>query len=489
MVWRSWRIGLALMLAVTTASALAEDDAVGGVPIGQVIDDVVSIADPSQSYALYLPSAYSVDRRWPVLLVLDARGRGALGAELFAPGAEAHGYVVLSSNISRSDEESAPNLRAVAAMLQDARNHLAVDPRRVYVAGLSGTARFAWALGVRGDEALPGSGGIAGVISASGGLPDAQRLWRKIGVPVYGTAGEWDFNLTEMRDQDEVAATAGVPHRLETFDGGHRWPPQDLAAEALEWLKLQAMRSGLAERDEAWIDALWRRRLARARTLDEIGDRVRAIDLYRALRDDFPERAGEAAIEARLRALETEPAVERRLETEARWKQREAEYRGRVATATRSLRDGRFPPVDRMLRELDVAELQETAASATEPEERAGARRLLEILATQVAFYLPRELFASDRPRSAAAALEIALAIRPESPELWYNLACAHARLDHPDEALAALRRAYDTGFRDLDHIAADPDLDSLADNPDFTRLLTTLSTRQPHPGTSLAPL
>jgi hypothetical protein len=49
-----------LLTAVVTVALYAEDPAPG-----RIINDVKCAADPSQSYALYLPSNYSKDRSWP----------------------------------------------------------------------------------------------------------------------------------------------------------------------------------------------------------------------------------------------------------------------------------------------------------------------------------------------------------------------------------------------------------------------------------------
>jgi hypothetical protein len=34
------------------------------------------------------------------------------------------------------------------------------------------------------------------------------------------------------------------PHHLAVFSGGHTLPPDDVALEAIEWLELQAMKTG-----------------------------------------------------------------------------------------------------------------------------------------------------------------------------------------------------------------------------------------------------
>ncbi len=60
----------------------------------------------------------------------------------------------------------------------------------------------------------------------------------------------------------------------------------------------------------------------------------------------------------------------------------------------------------------------------------------------------------------------------PERPIPWYNLACSYAVLGMTEPALAALQRALDLGYRQIDHIRRDPDLKSLRHDPRFIRLL-----------------
>ena len=60
----------------------------------------------------------------------------------------------------------------------------------------------------------------------------------------------------------------------------------------------------------------------------------------------------------------------------------------------------------------------------------------------------------------------------PERPIPWYNLACSYAVLGMTDPAVAALQKALDLGYRQLDHIRRDPDLKSLRHDHRFIRLL-----------------
>src|SRR4051812_8491978 len=140
-------------------------------PRGRVVERVR--ADSIHSYALYLPSTWTAERRWPVLVALDPGGRALLPLERFREAAERRGWVVMSAYDVRNGDaaQMAANERAVDAMLVDAQRRFSMDPRRLYFAGLSGMARFAWGVVAQLD------GQAAGLIGAAAGFPRASGLW------------------------------------------------------------------------------------------------------------------------------------------------------------------------------------------------------------------------------------------------------------------------------------------------------------------------
>ncbi len=168
---------------------------------GEIIDRVVCAADPSQSYALYVPRQYTPSRPWPVIFAFDPGARGRVPVERYQAAAERYGYIVAGSNNSRNGGTEFP--KVLAALTNDVASRLAVDPKRVYLAGMSGGARTA--LGV----ALA-SKAIAGVIASSAGYPDTN-VRKTLSFPLFATAGTDDFNHLEMRKLDRALTS---PHRL-----------------------------------------------------------------------------------------------------------------------------------------------------------------------------------------------------------------------------------------------------------------------------------
>ena len=111
---------MAAWLAAPAPFALPQN-ASGPAP-GTVAERIVCRDDPSEAYALYLPSAYTPSRRWPVVYALDPRGRALIPLELLKEGAERYGFVIASSYGSRSDEAVDPNVKALGALWRDTRD-------------------------------------------------------------------------------------------------------------------------------------------------------------------------------------------------------------------------------------------------------------------------------------------------------------------------------------------------------------------------------
>ena len=214
------------------------------IPTGTIVDDVKCSGDPSQSYALYLPSGYTANRAWPVLFAFHPAARGRAMVEKYAAAAEQYGFIVAGSNNSRNGSRVLQR-GAVAAMPADVTRRFAVDPKRVYLTGMSGGSRVAL-------EVALGTNDVAGVIASSAGYPDSETRSR-LPFPIFATAGSEDFNYLEMRLLDRALTT---PHRLAIFEGGHTLPPDSVAIDAVEWMELQAMKVGRRTRDEALIDRL-----------------------------------------------------------------------------------------------------------------------------------------------------------------------------------------------------------------------------------------
>ena len=470
------KAALALLLLAVQAPVTPAPE----LPRGRVVDKIVCAASPKESYAVYLPSGYSPDRAWPILYVLDPRSRGALAAETFRAAAEKYGYLLASSNNSLSDTSMDPTLEAMRAMWADTHGRLAIDDRRVYVAGFSGTVRSACTLA----RAAPGS--IAGILGAGAGFPFREPPKKGDPFVFFGTLGDKDFNYYEMMDLEPRLREAGIVHRIEIFDGIHQWPPEELATRAVGWLEMQAMKTGARPKDPAIVDELWNRTLSLARAAEAAGNLFQAQRYYSGAVADFAGLRAEkelAEASAKAAALAANPVLQRD------WKEREARLKhdkeflasapGIISAAVDPAREP--TTVSRVAAALRIPELRAKAKNAPEPDERLSAQRMLNTISVQTGYYLP-EMY-SDRKQydRAVFVLSIAAEITPENPWVWYRRAAAYAHQGDRKRALADLRLAVDKGWKDLGSLQQDDAFAPLRQDPEYQRLTAALEPRKPN--------
>lgn len=245
---------------------------------GTVHSSVAALADATNSYALYLPSAYSPAKRWPLLLVFDPFARGEVSVKLFHDAAEKYGFIVVGSNNSRNFEDPSTAIRVLWA---DVKERYAIDPRRIYTAGLSGGARVA------STVALACRNCIAGVIANSAGLPNGTTPPGPDVSDWFLAAGTTDFNYPEQLHLKETFDSRKVVSRFVVFDGPHNWMPKEFAERALAWLQLRAMVKGLAVVDKQFVAQQFDSRAAEAQAEQKAGDILAAERAYGEIAQDF----------------------------------------------------------------------------------------------------------------------------------------------------------------------------------------------------------
>lgn len=446
-------------------------------PPGEVVDSIASISDPSQSYALYLPSAYDPGRTWPVMYLMDPRGRALVPMELFREAAERHGWILISSYNTMSDGPVEPNEIALDAMLGDTQQLLAANLNRLYLCGFSGTARMSWPFAVNL------AGHVAGMIGVGGGLPGGgvalayPDMLETQPFSFFGASGNTDFNYEEMLKLHAMLDNFDIPHRLVLFEGPHTWLPKDLAERGVDWLEIQAMKDGLRPVDIALVDALFTRWLEEARELDAQGRPLAAAEAYRALVNDFLNLVPIARLtEASDRANELERSKEVKELIEQRKKHAEAEqeFGKKLVDHLQDLRSSDDPAAvaEKMIRDLKLEEIRRRAETAPDTGVALAARRLIETAFTNTIFYVPRDFIDTD-PERALASLSVARAAKPESPRVCYEEARTHASAGNGKEALDALECLVDAGVvRDAEFLENEPYLRTLAGEARFAELM-----------------
>ena len=84
------------------------------------------------------------------------------------------------------------------------------------------------------------------------------------------------------------------------------------------------------------------------------------------------------------------------------------------------------------------------------------------------------------REEDALRETSLAITLRAGEATILYNAACVFSSLKRKQEALDALRKAWDAGFRDVDWVRRDPDLAFLRGEPEFERLFPEKAPKAP---------
>lgn len=440
-------------------------------PTGKVIEQVICQGDAKQGYALYLPSQYSAARKWPILYGFDPAARGLRPVELFKEAAERYGYIVVGSNNSRNGAD-VPLTEIIKTLWADTHERFAIDDRRVYATGFSGGARVALSLARSIPEQL------AGVIPCGAGSPSEVAVRKDLPFVIYGIAGYEDFNLTEMRQLERALTTAGAVNRLVTFDGGHAWAPVAVATQAIEWMELQAMKSGRRQRDEALIDEWFKQAVAQARAA-EAGQRpLEALAAYESLAQDFQGMREVAAFAAKAKELRASKEVKERLNREKsaeQWQQQRAQeffnLRGQLKTTEN------YAGALSQLKSI-IAELRKKAAAKDESAERTAARRTLALFTVALNEEAAR-FRALKQHTEVIVNFTLAAEIRPDNPQVYFALARGHALGGNKRQALEALKKAVELGFNNIEQISNQPDLEAIRGEAGYKQLIEGLSRKQ----------
>lgn len=402
---------------------------------GVVIPRVECAGDPGQSYALYVPSNYDPERKWPVVYAFDPGARGSAPVSLAKDAAEKLGYIVTGSNNSQNGP-SKPELEAANAIWKDSHRRFTIDDRRVYFAGFSGGARLAVSMALTcGDCA-------AGVISSGAGFPVDQPPSAQTHFDYFATIGAPDFNYPEVVELSRRLDQLGLPHRLRRFEGSHEWAPAEIWTEALAWMNLMAMKEGRLARNPAFISQQFDSETQYAQELEKRGDVHTAWQEYRDLARDFAGLQDVAPITKRAEELNDSPAVHEAEKQEKKDFAEQERLAGPIESGMTGLREGGGSRNDIRMQLLgQITELRD----AEEGERKEDRRRVLRRALGQVVVSTYESAEARMRAGDFALAsiyFELAGEALPKQPWPFIGIARAEAQLGHKKEALQALRRA-----------------------------------------------
>jgi dienelactone hydrolase len=438
--------------------------------VGQLIESVACESDPTQTYALYLPSTYTPAKRWPIIYAFDPQALGSRPVELYKDIAEKYGFVLAGSNNSRNFSAS-ESAKSVNAMWIDTHVRLTLDERRVYTTGFSGGARMAGSVALGCAQCK-----IAGVIAHGAGYPANRKSATKDALLYFFAIGNQDFNWPEVITLRREREEQGLPYRVRGFSGPHQWAPADVMQDAVEWMMLKAMQSGSQAPDAAFIDRFFLRMQAEGDDAQKRGDAIAQLNAYRSLTSDFSGFKDIAGYETKLATIKKSAFLKSALGKEHNQIADQELAQEEISPKLTRLADGNADDPAALGREIAQAmgRLHDQSEHAKTEENRLIAARAFRAVWAQ-GIEAGQMAFESRHFEKAEACFRLLSSV---GDDIWpvLMLAETHAALGDKKQALKDLHEAVRRGLKDPGALAKDARLQSLSSEDDFQQLILQLS-------------
>jgi tetratricopeptide (TPR) repeat protein len=383
-------------------------------------------------------------------------------------------------------------------MLGDAVARFAIDDKRVYLTAFRRRASRYCDCGL-----AKGTGRRASVVAlTAAGIEPASSL----PFVFYGTIGNEDFNYGELKQLDRRLQSVGVVHHVEVFEGGHSWAPSDVCMRAIEWMELQAMKSGRRSRDETFIDQRFNSAMANASANESAGRALEAHLGYLGIAVDFKGIRDIAEAEKKAALLKGSKAVKQAL-SKARDLENEEIRRGselfglRVTlmspatsaalnAANRQGSSGSDAQASGLTSNAEarriafsdlkdkLTDLKRKSEAKENSPERALARRVL-YQYTAASFEQSVMLIRAKKYDLAASILVTDSELMPDNWRFLYNLACAYSLKGDKRRAIEALDKAVQKGFYNLAELERNAQLDAIREEAAFKRIVEELKQKK----------
>ncbi len=240
---------------------------------GAIMESIAVNDTVAENFALYLPTKFEVSKAFPVIFVYDMQGRGEMVLRMLLGAAEKNNYILAASNNVNDSLSLTQNVLISKRMFNTVFNLFNIQKDRVYTAGFDRGARIASVMPTFLNQ-------IRGVISCGSTVGNKEVLSSKNPFHFVGVVGNEDFNYPEMVKMEKLFDLMKFPNQTLVFDGGHKWPSQQLLSRAIELFDLSAMVKKVIPVDTTFINESYDRRLL---DINELISKNKAVQAYTEL--------------------------------------------------------------------------------------------------------------------------------------------------------------------------------------------------------------
>lgn len=420
------------------------------------IIEVTCKEDNSQSYAMYLPSNYSIGKTFPAIVAFDAHGKGKLPVSLYKELAEQYGYIIIGSNNSKNGIPWDKTKQIAGKLFADIAGRLSLNMDRIYLLGFSGGARVANTITIT-------NGSISGVICCGAAAPVTNSSSPRNNYTFLGIIGNEDFNYIEMRKYDMVdIAGRNLKHGLITFDGKHEWPAREVMDEAFWWLELNEMRKNGNKKNDTLILKRLQPLLKEIEVYQNNKQEFEAYHLCRKTINFYDGLADLSYCHTVFRTLQTNAEVDKALKMEeALWKKEEV-LKNKYVSA--------FKKEGFAWWQKEIALLNQKIKTEKDKEQKLIYKRTLNYLSL-AAYMYTSQTFKDNNMKAAEHFGKLYVLVDPTNSEAHYLMASINSKGGKPNEAMSSLYLAVKNGFADVTRLENDSIFSALKNTEEFEKI------------------
>jgi len=428
---------------------------------GVVIDSVICSDDPSQIYAIYLPTKYDSSKKWPIIYFFDPHGVGNLPVILYKDLAEKYGFILAGTYNSENGMSWENTEKAARAFMKDTRMLLSLDNNRLYTFGFSGGAMVASMVAIT-------EGGIAGVVACGGSLPgDHPPLKQPFSYISF--VGNKDFHYVPAEQLDKLLDSTSLSHQLVVFDGKHQWPPVSCIGRAFQWLDADAMRTKAIPVNDSIVKSIIDEFVNEAETWHKKGNILQEYYTYKKLINFLRNVSDISEFTSKVKQIESTETLkeyfanETRLETDEL--QQMDDFRAHLSQ------------MDEDWWNTKISGMEKRIKKDTTSPEALETQRMLGYLSLAIYMGADGE-FKSGNYQAASYFVGLYAIVDPSNPEHSYLSACLDMVNHNSAKVLEMLNDAVRLGFSDSKRLQQDSNFVALRDTPEFKKILKGIASK-----------
>ncbi|MBC9795677.1 acetylxylan esterase [Sinomicrobium weinanense] len=429
---------------------------------GTVTDSVPIPGTDLLHYAIYLPEAYTAEKKWPVIFVFDTEKRNREAVEAFTAAPGGRQYIIVGGNSVKNTSYEA-NFYLAKRLFDIVLEKFPVDPKRIYTAGFSAGGRLATAIGAISKD-------VDGVIACGAALPGNEKYMpRKNDFLFVGLVGDEDGSYREMKGTVSSFNGKKFHADLLVYEGASHYPPAEYVDKALRTLTVKSIAKGALPGSERKIDSLYLKDMDFNRKQEKEGRVFYAFEDLKQLttnyssykdKDGFKQRRKEIRKNNEFRKQRNDSYGISELENYYM-----VDYLTFLGEDISAGNIGQLPSWEEEIIALEKLEKGKNQAKAKM------ARRLKNMLKSVVLETIPSLDEEKDIDKLLFVNAFVVL-LDPEQEEAYFNILKYSVEKSEYGMALFYLEKLLQTGFKDVKKLNEDEDISLLRIQPEYNDIL-----------------